>query len=213
MPRRVAQPCVKGRNWVSFPSVELFVMTRRLFLALPVVIAPLLFSNASDYAAAQRKLDQIQSDRLPPGTRVTITGRELNAWVLEQARQAFPEGVRQPEVGLGTDVATGSALIDFGKIRRAQGRPPGWLSARLLDGERPVKVTAHLSSGGGRAQVDIQSVEVSGMTIDGPLLDFLIRNYLLSNYPTAKIGEPFELGHRIDRIEVRPSAVNVLIGR
>jgi hypothetical protein len=83
----------------------------------------------------------------------------------------------------------------------------------LLDGERPVKVTARLESSGGRAQVDVQSVEISGMTIDGPVLDFLIRNYLLSNFPSAKVGERFELGHRIDRIEVRPAAVSVVIGR
>jgi hypothetical protein len=30
-------------------------------------------------------------------------------------------------------------------------------------------------------------------------------------YPDAIIGRPFELGHRIDRIDVSPSAVAVLL--
>jgi hypothetical protein len=36
---------------------------------------------------------------------------------------------------------------------------------------------------------------------------------LRSYYPSAKVGQPFELGHNIERIEVRPAGVDVLIGR
>ena len=32
-------------------------------------------------------------------------------------------------------------------------------------------------------------------------------------YPDAKIGEPFALGHRIERLDVQPSAVGIVIGR
>ena len=203
------------RNADGAGVVPLTVVVRRRFLliGLPLLVAPLVYSSAAEYLAAQRKFDQIASDRLQPGTRVTLTGRELNAFVEESARQAFPEGVRQPQLSLGAGVATGSALIDFNKIRRAQGNPPGWFMSRLLDGEHPVKVTGRLTSGNGRAKVDVDSVEISGMVVNGRLLDFLIQNYLLPQYPTAKIGEPFELGHRIERLEVRPAAVDVLIGR
>jgi hypothetical protein len=45
------------------------------------------------------------------------------------------------------------------------------------------------------------------------MLDYLIRNYLLPNYPQAKVGQWFELGHRMDRLEIKPAGVTVVIGR
>jgi len=96
-------------------------------------------------------------------------------------------------------------------VRRAQGHPPGWLMSKFLDGERPVEVTVRMRSGGGRATVDVESVKVSGVVIEGRVLDFLIHNYLLPNYPDAKVGEPFELAHGIDRLDVKPAAVDVVI--
>jgi hypothetical protein len=85
--------------------------------------------------------------------------------------------------------------------------------SKLLDGERPVSVTARITSAHGEARVDVQRVEVSGIEIDGGTLDFLIHNFLLAMYPDAAIGRPFELGHRIDRIDVQPAAVGVVIGK
>ena len=143
-----------------------------------------------------------------PGARVILTYPELNAWVAKEA----PAGVRNPQLrAAARDVATGAALIDFGKLERSAGRQPGWLMSKLLDGERPVSVTARMRSSGGRATVDIQRVEISGLAIDGSTLDFLIQNFLIPMYPDAVIGKPFELGHGIDRLDVSPSAVAVLL--
>jgi hypothetical protein len=61
--------------------------------------------------------------------------------------------------------------------------------------------------------VDVQKVEISGMEIDGRTLDFLIQNVLLPLYPDAAVGRPFELGHHIERLDVQPGAVRVVIGR
>ena len=85
--------------------------------------------------------------------------------------------------------------------------------SKLLDGDRPVKVTARLSSAGGRGQVDLQEARVAGITLDGEALDFVIHTFLRAAYPDAAVGRPFELGHRIERIDVTPSAVGILIGR
>jgi hypothetical protein len=188
-------------------------MLRRLAILVPGLAVGLLFSAAGGWVATQRKMDLIEKEGLRPASRVSFPAAELNAWIRHEAARTLAEGVRDPVVELGTGTATGSALIDFSKLRRAQGEPPGWLMERLLDGERPVRVVAAWRSGGGKATVDVQSVEISGVTISGPVLDFLIRDYVLPNYPGARIGEPFELGHRIERIGVRPAAVDVLIGR
>jgi hypothetical protein len=173
-----------------------------------LVVASLAGAAYNDYVSAQQKLDSIEAERLGPGARVTLSYPELNAWVAKAA----PAGVRNPQLSAATrDLATGAALIDFGKLERSAGRQPGWLMSKLLDGERPVRVTAHIRSNAGRATVDIQRVEISGFAIDGSTLDFLIQNFLIPMYPEAVIGKPFELGHRIDRLDVSPSAVAVLL--
>src|SRR5262249_17524636 len=109
--------------------------------------------------------------------------------------------------------ATGSAMIDFLKLRQAAGKPPGWVMSKLLAGERPVKVQARIHSGAGRAQVDVDRVEVSGVVIDGKMLDYLIQHYLNAEFPEAKVGQPFDLAHRIDHLEIKPEAVGVVLGR
>lgn len=216
MPRQSRRHGAKPRNsGAQLPAVagRRKGMTRRLFFGLPLAAAPAALRGApAEYLSARRKFEQIESGRLKAGARIAFTPGELAAYAQYEAQRAYPGAVRDPSVTLGMDVSAGSALIDFGKIRRAQGQAPGWMMSRLLDGERPVRVTARLRSSGGFATVDVQSVEVSGVAIEGSVLDFLIRNYLLENYPDAKVGEPFALRHRVERIEIRPSAVNVVIG-
>jgi hypothetical protein len=177
-----------------------------------IAVAVLAQASYTEFLAAKRKFDQIAKDRLRPGTRVSLTPKELNSYVAEQAKQVAADGLRNPRVELGDGRATGSALIDFVKIREGQGNPPGWLMSRLLSGERPVTVTARIQSGDGIAQVDIERVEISGVPVEGRALDFIIDSYLRSRYPEAKIGTPFELGHRIDRLEIKPGGVGVHIG-
>lgn len=178
-----------------------------------VWIVPLLLAGLAAgydaYLSARQKFDLIEAERLRPGTTVTLTPQEIDAYVAHEA----PDGVRNPRLELGSGVAKGSALVDFARVRRSQGHPPGWLLSKLLEGERPVSVTARLRSGNGRAVVDVEKVEISGMEIDGDMLDFLIQNFLLPLYPDAAVGRPFELGHHIERINVNRGAVGVVIGR
>ena len=178
-----------------------------------ILVGLLQGGTHSDYLSAKQKVRAIESDRLKPGTRVTFTSPEITAFVAAEAKSVVPEGFRDPKVELGEGEATGTAWIDFGKIRRAQGQQPGWLLSKLLDGEHPVLVRARMSSGSGRATVNVLRVEVSGVGLEGRPLDFLIQTYLKAYYPEAKVDEPFELGHRIDRIEVKPSGATVVIGR
>jgi hypothetical protein len=184
---------------------------RRQWLALALCMAAWLPVAAdTSYLSVKRKLDQIESGRLRPGMQVELSLSELNAYAEHEA----PAGVRNPRLRLvSPDEATGTALVDFVKLRSAQGADPGWLLATLLEGEHPVRVTARIRSGKGQAIVDVEKVEISGMTIEGSALDFLIRNVLLPLYPSAAVGRPFELGHHIDRIAIRPDSVAVLIGK
>jgi hypothetical protein len=202
-PFRAAGNCLAPTNVYT-------IVKRALSWILPLSLVVALAGAANDYSSARQKIDSIESDRLKPGTRVELSPQELNAY----AAKEVPDGVRNTKVQIvAPEVATGSALVDFGKVRRAQGQRPGWLMSMLLDGERPVSVTARVRSSGGRATVDVQRVQISGLEIDGATLDFLIDNILMPMYPTAAVGRPFELGHRIERLDVQPRAVGVIIGR
>ena len=187
-------------------------MGQRGFVVFGMTLA--LFATApSDYQAVVHKFSLIEHDRLKPGSRVVLTPAELNAYARQEVAEVAPEGVRSPRLELGPGTATATALIDLGKLRRAEGKPPGPIMSYLLDGERPVTITARIRSSGGTATVDVQQVEISGVTIEGRMLDFLIHSYVMQAYPDAKVGQPFALGHRIERLEVQPSAVGVVIGR
>jgi hypothetical protein len=182
---------------------------RQIWAICLLLVLGSLGAAANEYFSAKQKFDAIESGRLRPGAQVTLSYPELTAWVEKEA----PKGVRSPKLRVAErDIATGTALIDFAQLERSQGRQPGWLMSKLLEGERPVAVTAHIRSGAGRATVDLQRVEISGIVIDGRTLDFLIQNFLLAMYPDAVIGKPFELGHRIERLDIVPAAVGVVIG-
>ena len=185
-------------------------MKLRLLWAIVLLCLATLGAAPDDYLSAKQKFDLIESDRLRAGSRVELSVRELDAY----AEREVPEGVRNPRLQLvAPGVAMGTATMDFGKLRRALGYQTGWLMSKLLDGDRPVSVTARIHSAAGHATVDLQRVEISGVAADGRTLDFLIQNIFLPLYPNAVLGRPFELGHRIDKLDVAPAAVAVFIGR
>lgn len=168
---------------------------------------------AADPQAARvaRKLDIIQSGKAKPGAVYVFTVAELNAWARAKAPTVVPHGLRRPRLELGNNSATGYALVDFLKIREGAGIQTNWLIAKLIQGEKAVKVTARIQSANGRATVSLQRVEIGGLAVTGSTLDFLIHTFFLPLYPNAKIDEPFDLADRIDRIEVTPAEARVYI--
>src|SRR5262249_31175933 len=131
----------------------LIVMRRKWMVSLLLVASAPALDN---YTAASEKFRLIESDRLRPGSRVTLTYPELDAWVAHEA----PNGVRNPHLqAMPNGSVQGSAMVDFAKVRTAQGQEPGWLLRRLLEGERPVSVTARVRSSAGTATVDVERVE------------------------------------------------------
>jgi hypothetical protein len=185
----------------------------RVCLRVWIALLALTASAAVDPRAESvtRKLDIIQSGKAKPGAVFAIASAELNAWARVKAPQVVPEGFRQPRLELGINTADGFALIDFLKVRHGAGVETNWLLAKLIQGEKPVKVSARFQSAKGRATVYLQRVEIGGLAVSGATLDFLIRTFFIPLYPNAKINEPFELADRIDRIDVTPAGVRIYI--
>ena len=173
----------------------------------------LLFAVAADPQAARvsHKIEIIESGKAKAGAVYTFTVAELNAWARAKVPSVVPQGVREPRLELGTNSATGYALVDFIKIRQGAGEETNWLVTKLIQGEKRVKVIARIQSAKGRATVYLQRVEIGGLAVSGSTLDFLIHTFFMPLYPNAKIDEPFELADRIDHIEVTPAAARVYI--
>ncbi len=162
-------------------------------------------------ASVSKKLDIIDSGKAKPGSVFRFTPAELNAWVRVKAPSIIHDGFRQPHLVLGQGEATASALIDFLKVRQANGIETNYLVAKLIQGEKLVKARASIQSSHGRATVHLLRVEIGGLAVTGAPLDFMVQNFLLPFYPDAKIDEPFELAGNVDRIEITPVAALVYI--
>ena len=185
---------------------------RRMFLPM-ILGAALVAAGPPADLTAKRKIALIQEDRAPRGSVVVLRKDELNAYVRSELRSVVRDGIRDTRLELGDNRATGYASIDFAKLEQARGQSPNWFVETFLSGEHPVRVDAQIRSGGGRAVVNVDRVEISGIVVSGRALDYLVRNFLWQYYPEAKVGKPFELAHRVDRLEVEPSQVNVVIGK
>ena len=176
-----------------------------ILLSISVAVASL-----DDLRNANRKIDEIKSDHLRPGAAVTLTLAELNAWAVSQ----LPSGVRDTHLRVDSPgVATATAKVDLAMVSRAKGFEPGWLLSKILEGERPVIVTARIESSHGTAIVYVRRVEIGDLEIDGKTLEMLIDHVLLPIYPNAAVGRPFDLGHNIDHFDIQPAAVHVIIGK
>ena len=119
--------------------------TRLAFLTM-VWLAGVLYASDPDAARASKKFALIDSGRAKPGSVIVFTPMELSAW----ARERVPEkadGIRQPRITLGNGTATVAALVDFVKLRADAGHQTNAALAKLLEGERPLQVSARLESG------------------------------------------------------------------
>ncbi len=147
-----------------------------------------------------------------PGSVISFPLSEINAWARVRVPEIVPEGIRNQRVELGAGTAAAYALVDFLKMREARGEV-NWFLAKLIEGERPVKISVRVESGGGRATVYLTSLELSNVKVNSTVLDFLIKTFFMPLYPDAKIDEPFNLDYNIERIEVRPTDVRATIKR
>jgi len=179
-----------------------------------VVLAAAVMLHASEgFDSAQRKLDAIEARQVRPGSVVTFTPEEINAWARVTVPQIVPQGIRNEHVELSNGSAISSALVDFLKMRQGKGEATNWFLSRLIEGERPLAVTLRVQSGGGRCTVYLTGVELSGVAVNQTVLDFLVKTFFLPIYPDAKINQPFDLDYNIDRIDIRPRGVMVTIKR
>ena len=180
---------------------------RSSIVAALLLAAGLPGAAGDDLRTATVKIDAIVSGRsargapgwIEPGT--CHAGRRLNC----------PPGCGvRPCESNPPGVATGAAIIDIGKVLRAHGLQPVWPLSKLIEGEHPISVRVRIRSAGGSATVDVERAEDRHRD-RRQNVDLLIQCVLLPLYPNAAVGRPFEMGHNIERIDVRPASLGVVI--
>ena len=205
-----------GRNQTGPHGFRVFREAAAVACALLPLVALLAAAanpagTSPEAASAEAKLDLLRNGRAAPGSVVTFTSREINAWAAAELPQYFPRGVRNPRVELGRGSVSGAAIVDFVQLQQGRGQTTNWFLARLLEGERPVRATASIQSAHGEAAVYVRRVEISGVSVSGSALDFLVDNFVRVIFPDVRVNEPFPLAGGIERIEVAPNAVRALI--
>ena len=158
-----------------------------------------------------RRVDLIESGKAKPGSVFVFTVAELNVWGRAKAKEMVPEGLRDPRVELGNGSAIAYGFVDFLKLRHAAGVETNWLIAKLIEGEKKVRVSATIQSGNGRVTVHLTRVELNGLAVSGAPLDFLIQSFFLPLYPNARLDEPVVLAGGVDHILVTPAVAKVYI--
>lgn len=183
-------------------------------LAGAVLFASALSAADSPAASAQHKLDLIGDELAKPGSSISFSPAEVDAWVRDQIPENFPNGgIRATRFEFGPGTVDAYALVDFRKIAEADGKPVNPLLGRLIEGERPLKVSLRVESSGGRATFYLTAVELNGVSITGSLLDLLVGTFFLASHPDAKINEPFDLPHNMERMAVDARGVRVTIAK
>jgi hypothetical protein len=181
------------------------------FFGIFAMAALLLPAADPVYESARRKLDMIKEGRAPRGSIVNFPVAQVNAWARMTVPEIVPEGIRDIRVELGANTASGYAIVDFLKMRQAEGATTGWFVSKLIEGERPLRVTVRLESAGGRCTVYLTGVELSNVSASKTVLDVLLKAFFMPLYPEAKINEPFDLDYNMERIELRPGVARVVI--
>ncbi len=168
---------------------------------------------AGTVQSATAKMERIETDRVAPGTIITLTADELLAYANEQAHIIAPGALRETTLTLRPAHAETFTMMNLLRVRQAEGHSDSWLAQQFLDGERPLRIAVRFQSANGRARVDVERVEVAGVPVTGATLDFLLRQFVIPNFPDARIGVWFDLGHHIQRLDVERDLVHVVVGK
>jgi hypothetical protein len=185
----------------------------KFFLPLLLVFGPVVEGGAwsPEASSAASKLDLLERGHATPGSTVTFTVREINAYAAAELPAYVPRGLRNPHVELGNGSITGTAVVDFVKLRQAAGQSTNWFLAKLIEGEEPVRIVTSVQSANGEATVYLRRVEIAGISVSGSALDFLVDTFVMPVFPDARVNRPFPLVGNIERVEVRPNLARALI--
>jgi hypothetical protein len=137
---------------------------------------------------------------------ITVTEREVNAYLAFDGRQQLPAGLTDPRITvLPTLSLSGTASVDLDAIR-AQRQSRGLLDPlNYLSGQVPVSVSGRLEATGGVARFSLETAKVAGVPVPKMVVQELVSYYTKSqaNPRGVSLDDPYPLPARIRQIDVR----------
>ena len=156
----------------------------------------------------ERKLADILRHALEPTSVARSTPlpeSEVNAYLAHQGTPYLPVGIREPVVRIGDGRLSAEAVIDLDAIRESRERTAFDL-IRYLGGQLAVTASGRVRSGGGMAQVEVETVTVGGIEVPVQVLQEVVRYFTRTpEQPDGtRLDEPIPLPYGI--IELRLSS-------
>ena len=147
------------------------------------------------------------ADTESPEARLTpLLEPEINAFLRFQGASQLPTGITTPTIRIGdAELVSAEAIVDLDMIRQQRAR--GWLDPlQYLTGRLRVTASGTVRSGGGVAQVDIQSVTVAGIPVPAQVLHELVRHFTRTiDHPDGtRLDAPIPLPYRITELQLSP---------
>jgi hypothetical protein len=169
-----------------------------ILLIMPFAAA----STSGDVAAMERKLKHLEANGRaahPNQTPTVFTEPEVNAY-LASNNVRLPAGVQSVRLEGQTGVITGTAHVDFDRIREGIHSSNPLLS--IFRGVHEVVVMTHAHGEGRRGYVHVDSVSLDNIEVPRFVLQLFVEKYLQPKYPQIGLDSQFALPDRIDSATV-----------
>lgn len=187
-------------------------MKPRLFLLISLSLLAgnsLAKTRSADAASMEQKLWRIESNGQtahPDQTPTVITEQEANAY-LASDDVVLPNGVRSVKLEGQPGIITGTAQVDFDRIREGSHSSNPLLG--IFSGIHDVVVIAHAYGAGRQGYVHVDSVSLDGVEVPRFVLQLFVEKYLQPKYPELGLDSRFSLPDRVDTATVGNHKVTV----
>jgi hypothetical protein len=171
--------------------------------------SPARTSHSSDVASAEQKLRHIEANGQvprPDQTPTVFSEPEINSY-LASDNVILPDGVQSVKLEGEPGIITGTARVDFDRIREGTGSSNPLLS--IFSGVHDVVVVAHAHGAGRQGYIQVDSVSLDGVEIPRFVLQLFVEKYLQPKYPELGLDSRFSLPDRLDTATVGPHKLTV----
>jgi hypothetical protein len=166
------------------------------------LISPAKTSHSQDVASMEQKLHRIEingSSARPDQTPTVFTEPEVNSY-LASDNVSLPAGVQSLKLEGGPGIITGTAQVDFDRIREGTLSSNPLLS--MFSGVHEVVVVAHAHGAGREGFVHVDSVSLDGVEVPRFVLQLFVEKFLQPKYPELGLDSRFALPDRLDTAKV-----------
>jgi hypothetical protein len=185
-------------------------------LGVPSAQQPQL--TPAEAASLEKKLngilvrgEQTPARKAAAPVKVSVTEREINAFLKFTYREQLPKGVTSPELSLADNrKVSGHAVVDLDAVRTAKDR--GWLDpAAYLTGKVEVRAAGLFHATAGKGTFQFESAHLGAVPIPKALFQELVTHYSRSpELPDGiDIDKPFDLPARIREVEIQRGAATI----